>query len=38
VFKGSGSGFSRKIMVNNTYEDKIKSRRVSFKIVLNETK
>jgi len=38
VFKGSGSGFSRKIMVNNTYEDKIKSRRVSFKIVLNEKK
>lgn len=36
IFKGSGYGFS-KIMIENT-EDKINSRRVSFKIILNETK
>jgi len=33
VFKGSGLSFSKKIMLNET-EDKEKSRRVSFKIIL----
>jgi len=35
VFKGSGYGFSKKIMSNN-HENKTYSRRVSFKIILNE--
>lgn len=38
IFKGSGSGFSKKIMVNGNHEDKKRSRRVSFKIILNEKK
>jgi len=37
IFKGSGLSFSKKVMVNND-EDKKRSRRVSFKIVLNDTK
>ncbi|QFR48556.1 hypothetical protein FJR48_01960 [Sulfurimonas lithotrophica] len=37
VFKGSGYGFSKKIMLDNM-EDREKSRRVSFKIILNEKK
>ncbi len=37
VFRGSGYGFSKKIMKNSYLEDKENSRRVSFKIILNET-
>jgi len=37
IFKGSGLSFSKKVMVNNS-EDKKRSRRVSFKIILNDTK
>jgi outer membrane protein OmpA-like peptidoglycan-associated protein len=37
IFKGSGYGFSKKVMISDT-ENKTKSRRVSFKVVLKETK
>ena len=37
IFKGSGVSYSKKIVVDNV-EDKEKSRRVSFKIILNDTK
>lgn len=37
VFKGSGYSYSKKVTLNNV-ENKEKSRRVSFKIILNETK
>ena len=37
VFKGSGYGFSKRIVIDNK-EDKENSRRVSFKIILNEKK
>lgn len=37
VFKGSGYSYSKKITFNDV-ENKEKSRRVSFKIILNETK
>ena len=37
IFKGSGYGFSKKIMLDDL-EFKAKSRRVSFKIILNKTK
>ncbi|MCW8838002.1 MAG: hypothetical protein OQJ77_04155 [Thiovulaceae bacterium] len=37
IFKGSGYGFSKRIILDNA-EYKEKSRRVSFKIILNENK
>jgi len=37
IFRGSGYGFSKKIMKNSYLEDRKNSRRVSFKILLNET-
>ena len=36
IFKGSGSSYAKKVF-NNESEDKEKSRRVSFKIILNDT-
>ena len=36
IFKGSGSSYAKKVF-NNEREDKEKSRRVSFKIILNDT-
>ena len=38
IFKGSGYSYSKKVTFNNNVENKEKSRRVSFKIILNETK
>ncbi len=38
IFKGSGYSYSKKINFDNAVENKAKSRRVSFKIILNETK
>jgi flagellar motor protein MotB len=38
IFKGSGYGFSKRIILDNDLEDKKNSRRVSFKIILNEKK
>ena len=35
IIKGSGLGFSKKIILNDI-ENKIKSRRVSFKIIFNK--
>ena len=37
IFRGSGYGFSKKIMIDEHVEDKVRSRRVSFKIVLKTT-
>jgi outer membrane protein OmpA-like peptidoglycan-associated protein len=38
IFRGSGYGFSKKIMKNSYLEDRKNSRRASFKIILNEAK
>ena len=36
VLKGSGLSFSKKVTFDNEVENKVKSRRVAFKILLNQ--